>query len=69
MDIPKLHVSDILELRKPHPCKDHRVRILRLGSDVRLECLGCGHQMTLERVKLERAIRRILSTASPEENG
>ncbi len=69
MDIPKLSVSDILELRKPHPCGDKRVKILRLGSDVRIECLGCGRQMTLERIKLERAIRRILSADHQERNG
>lgn len=60
MDIPKLLVSDRLELRKPHPCGSARVKILRLGSDVKLECEGCRHQMTLDRVKLEKSIRRIL---------
>ena len=59
--IPKLSADDILELKKPHPCGEKRVRILRLGSDVKIECLGCAHKMTLDRIKLEKSIRRILT--------
>ena len=59
-DIPKLFPDDILELKKPHPCGEKRVKVLRLGSDVKIECLGCGHQITLDRIKLEKSIRQIL---------
>ncbi len=59
MNIPKLSVSDQLELKKPHPCGASRVKILRLGSDIKIECVGCGHQMTLDRLRLEKAIKHI----------
>ncbi len=62
--IPKLSPNDILELKKPHPCGSNRVRILRLGSDVKIECLTCAHQMTLDRIKLEKSIRHIFSADS-----
>ena len=67
MTIPKLAPNDILELKKPHPCGERRVKILRLGSDVKIECLKCAHQITLDRIKLEKSIRRIL-TADHESN-
>ena len=66
MEIPKLNLGDVLELKKPHPCGEKRVRILRLGSDVKVECLGCSHQMTLDRIKLEKAIRRIFHEEIPK---
>ncbi len=59
MNIPKLNVDDILELKKTHPCGKRQVKILRLGSDVKVECLGCGHLFTIDRIKLEKAIRHI----------
>ena len=62
--IPKLSPNDILELKKPHPCGEKRVKILRLGSDVKIECLGCAHQMMINRIKLEKSIRRNLSCES-----
>lgn len=59
MKIIKFSVNDILELKKTHPCGAREFRILRVGSDVRLQCLGCGHDMTLGREKLEKAIRKV----------
>ncbi|MDI9498047.1 MAG: DUF951 domain-containing protein [Bacillota bacterium] len=50
----------LVELRKPHPCGSRVWRILRVGADARLQCTGCGRQMTLGRRRLEQATRRIL---------
>ena len=59
MQIIRMQVGDVLELKKPHPCGDKRFRVMRVGSEVRIICLGCGRDMVLERVKLERAIRKL----------
>ena len=59
MNIVKLSVNDVVELKKNHPCGSKEFKILRVGSDVRLLCCGCGRDMTLDREKLEKAIRRI----------
>jgi len=59
--IPKINVGDVLELKKPHPCGEKRFRVLRVGSDVRIACAGCGRDMTLDRIKLEKAIKKINS--------
>ena len=62
MQIIRMKVGDVLELKKPHPCGDKRFRVMRVGSEVRIICLGCGRDMVLERVKLERAIRKLTPT-------
>ena len=58
--IPKLSVGDTLELKKPHPCGGKTFKILRVGADVRILCTTCGHDMTLERIKLEKSIKKII---------
>ncbi len=60
MAIIPIHVGDTLELKKPHPCGEKHFRVLRTGSEVRVSCIGCGRDMTFDRVKLERAVRRVL---------
>ena len=60
MDIPKLSVGDIVKLKKQHPCGCDEFKILRVGSDIRIVCTCCGRDMTLDRLKLERAIKKIL---------
>ena len=60
MQILKLYVNDIIEMKKPHPCGSSQFKILRVGSDVRVVCLGCSRDMTLERVKLEKSIKKFI---------
>ena len=58
IQIPKLNVGDIVELKKAHPCGEKKFRILRVGSDVRIVCTGCGRDKRIDRVKLEKAIKK-----------
>ena len=58
MDL-KLH--DKLELKRQHPCGSKTWEVLRVGMDIKLRCLGCGHEVMAPRRKVEKAIRRILS--------
>ena len=58
--IPVINVGDILEMKKTHPCGDKRFKVLRVGSDIKLSCEGCGRTITLERVKVEKMIKRIM---------
>ena len=66
MEIIKYKVNDIIELKKPHPCGEKRFKILRVGSEMRVVCQGCGRDMVLDRVKLEKATKKILITTAEE---
>lgn len=55
----ELHLDDIITLKKPHPCGSSEWRVLRVGMDIRLECLGCGHLVLKPRRQLERSIKKI----------
>lgn len=67
MNIPKIMVGDVLELKKKHPCGSARFTVLRIGSDIRIVCEGCGRDMVLPREKLEHAIRKIYPAEETEE--
>lgn len=54
-----VRVGDTLELKKPHPCGNHRFAVLRIGMDFRLRCEGCGREMMVPRRKAEKAIKKI----------
>ena len=60
-EILRLQAGEKLELKKPHPCGSRIFTVLRVGSDVRVLCAGCGRDMVLDRVKLEKAVRRKIS--------
>ena len=58
MQIIPLHPNDRVLLKKPHPCGGRSFRILRVGSEVRICCETCTRDMTLDRIKLEKAIKQ-----------
>lgn len=60
MDILKLAAGDTVKLKKQHPCGCDTFKLLRVGSDARIVCTLCGRDMTMDRVKLEKAIKKIL---------
>lgn len=66
MEIIKFRIDDVVELKKPHPCGNKSFRILRVGSEMRIVCLGCGRDMVIDRIKLEKATKKILSTSSQQ---
>jgi len=62
MKIIKYKIGDIVELRKPHPCGSKHFRVLRVGSEMRVICLGCSRDMTVDRLKLEKATKKLIDS-------
>ena len=52
-----LRLNDIVEMKKPHPCGEKLWLVTRVGMDIKLKCLGCGHELMLPRSKAEKSIR------------
>ena len=67
MSIIKISLNDTLELKKPHPCGSKQFTVLRVGSDIRIKCIGCGRDMTVAREKLEKSIRKITPSKTQTE--
>lgn len=57
----ELHLGDIATLKKSHPCGGNTFEITRVGMDVKLKCLTCGHEVMLPRRKAEKAIKTVVS--------
>ena len=66
MEIIKFKLHDIVELKKPHPCGNKQFEILRIGSEIRIVCLACGRDLVMDRIKLERATKKLIRTTESE---
>ena len=55
-----IKVGDKIVMKKPHPCGDNRVDVLRIGMDFKLRCMGCGHDIMAPRSKIEKRIKAVL---------
>lgn len=54
-----IRLNDVLIMKKAHPCGEKRWVVLRTGADIRMKCLGCGHEVMQPRFKVEKNIRSI----------
>jgi hypothetical protein len=59
--LPDLQLKDIVRLRKPHPCGSYEWVVVRLGADIGIECLGCGHRVLLTRRELAKRMKAKLT--------
>lgn len=66
-----VRINDILIMKKAHPCGEKRWRVLRIGADFRMKCLGCSHEIMVPRFKAEKNIRSIVreENNSTDSNG
>ncbi len=55
-----INVGDILVMKKEHPCGSKEWEVLRTGADIRIKCMGCGHQVMSPRKNVEKNIKSIL---------
>lgn len=60
MNLQKYKINDLLELKKTHPCGCSTFKVLRVGSIMRIVCTGCSRDMEIDRVKLEKATKKII---------
>lgn len=61
MEIKQFGVGDTLIMKKNHACKKDakQMLVLMCGSDVKVKCIGCGREMIIPRVKLEKSIKNV----------
>ena len=68
--IPQFGLGDVVRLRKQHACGTTDWEVVRLGADIGIRCLGCGHRVLLPRSKFEKSVKSVLRrgpAATPEE--
>ena len=52
------NLNDVVIMKKAHPCGGNEWRVLRAGIDFRIECVKCGRQVMLTRIKFEKGFKR-----------
>jgi hypothetical protein len=53
----EIKLGDIVRLRKVHPCGSYEWEVVRVGTDISLECLKCHRRVLLQRRVLERRVK------------
>ena len=60
----KFGLGSVLTLRKTHPCGSNEWKVIRYGTDVKIQGLGCDRIVMIERPIL---LKRIKKVSNPED--
>jgi hypothetical protein len=55
--LPEIQMEDVVRLKKPHPCGSTDWRVVRVGADIGLKCLGCDRRILLTRREVARKMK------------
>lgn len=53
-------LHDVVEMKKPHPCGTNEWKIIRMGADIRIKCVGCDHSVMLPRSEFTKKMKKVL---------
>ncbi|MCI5774209.1 MAG: DUF951 domain-containing protein [Erysipelotrichaceae bacterium] len=54
-------LNDIVEMKKEHPCHlSKQWKIIRMGADIKIKCLGCGSVVMMSRHDFERKLKKVI---------
>lgn len=56
----KISVGDKILTKKPHPCGSSEWEVVRVGSDIKIKCLGCGRVVMLSVTDFEKRLKKII---------
>ncbi len=59
----ELALGDVIRLKKKHPCGGCDWEVVRLGADIGIKCLTCGHRLLVGRTLLEKRLELFVSRA------
>ncbi|MFD2672200.1 DUF951 domain-containing protein [Marinicrinis sediminis] len=60
-------MGDRVQMKKNHPCGANEMEIIRMGMDIRVKCVGCGHSVLMPRPKFEKRMKKVLKQAEASE--
>jgi hypothetical protein len=58
------NLGDIITMKKPHACGENRWEIIRLGADIKIKCMGCGHIVMIPRAEFKKKFKKVLTAAA-----
>lgn len=67
MEEKSFDIGDVVQMKKQHPCGENKWKIIRMGMDIRIKCLGCGHSILMPRRDFIRKMKKVLEKGTIED--
>ncbi len=66
LEAKQFGINDVVEMKKQHPCGTNSWKVIRMGADIRIKCLGCGHSIMIPRNEFTKKMKRVIQQGDTE---
>ena len=53
-------LNDKVFMKKPHACGENKWIITRVGVDMKLKCMNCGHEIMMDRLEFKKKLKGVI---------
>lgn len=53
-------LGSVVTMKKPHPCGSNEWEITRIGVDIKIKCLNCGHTVMIPRTEFNKKMKKVI---------
>jgi hypothetical protein len=54
-------LNDQVIMKKPHACQTNLWVVTRVGADMKLKCVNCGHEIMMDRLKFYKKLKKVIN--------
>lgn len=58
-------LGDTVMMKKPHACGANAWEIVRVGADIKIKCLSCGHIVMMDRAEFVKKAKKRIHVYEP----
>lgn len=60
-------LNSIVIMKKGHPCGTNNWKIIRMGADIKIKCLGCGRSIMMSRMEFNKKLKKVVGEQNDKE--
>lgn len=53
-------LDSVVMMKKQHPCGSNEWLITRMGADIKIKCINCGHTVMLPRIDFNKKLKKVI---------
>jgi len=53
-------LNSVVQMKKGHPCGANEWKVIRVGADIKIQCLLCGRVVMIPRVEFNKKLKKVL---------
>jgi len=61
MENVNIDLGTIVIMKKGHPCGENEWTVVRLGSDIKIQCIKCNRIVMMPRIEFNKKIKKVLN--------